>query len=141
MSKEKRINKRLLAYWNSLKEPGNDVPKKAALNPEDIADVWDNCFILDARTGKYSFLGKNIMAICEGQSLLVKDLYSNLLCPVSSTIPSIIKEVAQTRQPISQESQYINPYNATIKYRRCFLPMADKSEKVRYVLGAMRWLS
>jgi hypothetical protein len=139
MEKERRINKRLLSYWNELKEQGGNVPLEELLQPEDIDDVWENCFVINAKTGKYIHIGKNIAALNEGQSLIGNDLYTNLISLEESNILSIVKEVVKTKAPIMQESEMVNKYGVAVKYRRCLLPLAGKNGKIERVFGGMRW--
>lgn len=136
---EKRINKRLLTYWNNLKKSSNDIPYEDSINPEEIEDLWSNCFVINANSHKYSYMGKNIIAIQEGKSVIGKDVYATLICQNDSNVASIINEVVSSKAPLTQDSQFENRYGVTIKYRRCFLPLADESGNVSYILGGIRW--
>jgi len=138
---EKRINKNLLKYWEKLFNANGCIPHKSSVNPEEINDIWSNCFIMDANKIDYDFLGKDVKAIKEGNSLVVKDIYNSLLCPDNSNIKYIVKEVLTSKAPVSHDSSFKNPYGLTIKYRRCFLPLRGDNDDISYVLGCLRWKS
>jgi len=136
---ERRINKRVLSYWKDLQEINGAIPPEASVSPDELQDIWGNCFIINTKNGKYSFQGDNIIALSGGQSLIGKDIYNNLICPDNSNISSIVKEVVNTKSPISQESQIMNKYGVPVKFRRCFVPLSDSEGNICYVLGGIRW--
>lgn len=60
-----RINERLLSYWRSIK-PASGLPLESAINPEELSDIWDSCFLVQV-TGnpsspyEYLTLGKSLV--------------------------------------------------------------------------------
>ncbi len=140
MNSERRIHKQLLNYWKELGKDGR-IPLESDLNPEELKDVWDNCFIINTKNGKYSYLGKNLLAINEGKGILAKSIYDNFVCPKNSNLPSVVKHVVQSKEPVIQESVLESQYGVKVKYRRCFLPLSDSSNDVAYILGGFRWKS
>jgi hypothetical protein len=138
---EKRVNKNLLKYWEGLYCKNDKIPSKSMINPDEIQDIWNSCFIIKSNSGEYEFMGEDVQAIKEGSSLIVQDIYNNLLCPQNSNIPYIIKEILNSQTPISQDSSFENQYGVNIKYRRCFLPLLCDDEKISYIIGCIRWRS
>ena len=141
MSKEKRLSKKLLAYWSQLKTAENVAPFEKSLNPDDISELWDNCFLIDTKTQKYSYLGENLVAMGNGKSVIAKDVYESVICTVKSNILSISDEVIHSGLPIVQDSSFESKYGITVKYRRCFLPLLNEKNEIAYVLGGTRWKS
>ncbi len=138
---EKRINKSLLRYWEDLYQKNERIPNKSMVNPNDIQDLWNSCFIIKTNSNEYDFMGEDVKSIQGGKSLVVKDIYTNLLCPKNSNIPYIVKEVLSSKSPVSNDSSYENQYGLTIKYRRCFLPLLCDNDEISYILGCIRWRS
>jgi hypothetical protein len=141
MSKEKRLNKQLLSYWNQLKTAENLAPLKNSLNPDDISELWDNCFLIDTKTKKYTHLGENLLAMSNGKSVIAKDVYESVICTEKSNILSIVEEVIHSGQPIVQDSSFESKYGITVKYRRCFLPLLNEKNEIAHILGGARWKS
>ena len=138
---EKRINRSLVKYWEELFQKNKRIPYKSMVDPTEIQDLWNNCFIIKTQSNEYDFMGEDVKSIQEGNSLVVKDIYSNLLCPNKSNLSYIVKEVLSTRLPVSNDSSYENQYGITIKYRRCFLPLLCDNDEISYILGGIRWRS
>ncbi|MDA0782354.1 MAG: PAS domain-containing protein [Rickettsiales bacterium] len=138
---EKRINKSLLRYWESLYRKYERIPHKSMINPNDIQDLWNSCFMLKTTSNEYDFMGDDVQAIKDGNSIIIKDIYNNLLCPKNSNIPYIVKEVLASKSPVSNDSSFENQYGVTIKYRRCFLPLLSDNDEISYILGCLRWRS
>ncbi len=144
MTIEKRINKKLLSYWQDLKGDNDDFPAEARLNPEDLQDVWDNCFLIKINEDgqyKFNYLGKAIISAQNGESLVGRDVYSSIICLNDGDLTAILNEVIRTRKPVSQESEFVNKYGITVKFRRCLLPLKSNAEKIEYILGGVRWKS
>lgn len=142
MQKERRINKRLLSYWKDLISNNmNGLPSEQDINPDNIDDIWDNCFLISFKNNKfkYDYLGKALIDIEKGSSQLSKAIYNELVNPDESNIISIVKEVITSKNSISQESEITNQYGMVVKYRRCFVPLTDEKGNVNYVLGGIRW--
>ncbi len=139
----KRLHERLLAYWQELR--GNRAfPKEHDINPDDLEDVWDSCFLLQV-IGKgadmrfrYSYLGSALIE-AYGNDLTDQDVCATLIDP---TTPNMIKksaEVVKQRVQMVDESEFVNSLGMRIKYRSCLLPLGEKPNEVNYILGAMRW--
>src|SRR5688572_15590669 len=59
---ERRLTIRMLAYWEKLRG-FNEMPQQHDLKPEDIGDLWTDCFIAVARPQcqyDYPYIGDNI---------------------------------------------------------------------------------
>lgn len=136
--KENKLNEILFQYWEDLKGD-KEMPCESDIKSEEIADVWDNCFLVEKNGDKYAYshLGKSIIEAygdaVEGEDIIEDDIY-----PESPSILAKLEEVSQTKEPMHYEGAFINRNNMDIKFRKMLLPLGDNGE-VKYILGGMRW--
>lgn len=135
-----RINERLNAYWDTLRG-SRAMPAEGDVSIEELKDIWQNCFLVSVRDGKfsYSYLGEQLVE-AYGDDLTGKEITETLLYPHPSSLVKTFAEVAKTGTPKIDENQFVNSRNSTVKYRSCVLPLsgADKNS-VAFLLGGMKW--
>jgi hypothetical protein len=134
---ERRIPLRLLAYWEKLRD-GREMPSESDVVPDDIRDLWDNCFIIHLKDVKssnyrYSYLGRKII---EAYRSGISDNSS-----VESMIPSAgmldgYVTVQKTHKPLIEAGEFSTINNHPVRYRQCLLPLGDGKE-VKAILGAL----
>lgn len=136
---ERRITLRLLAYWEK-KRAGRPMPTEVDMDPADIADLWENCFLAHTRDiGKpgynFTYLGKAIEDVYhEGLESGGEPLFPNM-----DELADGYKQVIATRQPLVVESELTNPHGDHFKYRQVLLPLGE-SGRVEAIFGGMRFL-
>ena len=136
---ERRITLRLLAYWEKLRE-GRAMPSENDVNPEDISDLWDSCFMVQVRdlaqaACKYSYLGTAIIEAYLG------DLKDNETNPVFSLDAKKLRRgynrVIESRRPVLEEGEFHNLRGDLVRYRQCLMPLGQ-GDKVEAIFGGMR---
>lgn len=140
-SAERRLTLRLLAYWEKLRR-GRPMPTEQDINPEDIADLWDNCFLVHAADlskpdYNYTYLGENISEAYKA-GLSEKDDENSMCSPNASKMAKGLAKVTATGKPLLEEGEFPNLHNETVKYRQCLLPLGENG-KVVAIFGGMRF--
>ncbi len=138
-----RINERLLSYWRSLK-PHNSLPVESQIDPQELADVWDSCFLVnvqphsDARY-EYTMMGASLVE-AYGDDMTGKTVCETLLYPHPKPLFQAFDRVVQTAEPLIEDNSFTNPAGMLVKYRLCLLPLARQDGGVpAYILGGMKW--
>lgn len=138
---ERRITLRLLSYWEK-KRSGTPMPTEASIDPADIADLWEYCFMAHTKDiGKagynFTYLGKAIEEVYrEG---LESALEQGPVFPELETLAACYRQVIDRKQPLVTEGEITNPHGDTFKYRQVLLPLGDGTQ-VKAVFGGMRFL-
>lgn len=138
--KEGRVTVVLEQYWNELRQ-GREFPSENEINPEDIKHIWDYCFLIhvgpsEGHHYKYTYLGKKLIEAYGDD--ISKDEVNILVVPTKQRMIEKIEETVKKREPIHDESEFVNADSVMVRYRKIFLPLGRGSE-VEYVIGAMRW--
>jgi hypothetical protein len=128
---ERRVTLRLLSYWERLRGR-RPMPSQADIDPEDLHDLWDCCFLLPV-SGGGGYVGPEILRVLggerggEGQALQgLGELAGN--CP----------RVVESRKPLLEEGEFCTAAQARVKYRQCLVPLGEGVE-VQAILGAVRF--
>lgn len=140
MEKYKRLEDRLVEYWNSLTD-GDTLPHESEIDNTKIADIWDNCFlalITENRGYKYEYLGENLIeAYGEDAASGIEGLIST----ASHRTVEKFDEAMSRKEPVKDNGEFTNSNQMLIKYRQILLPFVNEEEKVTYILGGMKWKS
>lgn len=137
----KRMHQRVRAYWDSLKD-NRRFPRESEINPAAIADVWDDCFLVDMRKGSsmkgfhYEYMGVHLLK-AYGVDLSSIERCDASLMPHCAVMLRQFDEVAESGEPAMHEAEFENVERLRIKYRCCLLPLGG--DHVDYILGCMRW--
>lgn len=141
---EKRINLRLISYWEKLK--GNKhLPLESDIEPDDLFDIWDDCFMIDVhhKNGKYAFrygyLGDSLLEAFGDSDESGSDVYELLLDTKDADTKVVLEDLLNDNEPFIQEGEFINNLDIPIKFRRCLLPLQSNTGHVDHILGGMRW--
>lgn len=137
---ERRITLRLLAYWEKLRK-GRDMPTEEDVDPEDIRDLWDNCFLIHIsdlhKDGyNYIYLGTEIKNAYQG-GLTDADM-NGMVSPNAAKLENCYTEIINTCKPVVDEGEFINGHGDLVKYRQCLLPLG-KNGQVEAIFGGMRY--
>lgn len=137
---ERRRNLRLLRYWEELR--GERLfPCETAIDPNDIADMWENCFLLQVRDIEqvedynFTYLGGGIIeAYADG--LLNKDK-GRLLSPNARKLSHHFEDVIRSKKPYMEDDAFTSARGNHIVYRQCILPLGPTDDKVEALFGGM----
>ncbi len=137
---ERRITLRLVAYWERVR--GNKVmPCEADINPDDIEDLWDDCFLVHAQDllqpdYNYTYLGTNVAYMyAEGIKNGGIDSLENFN---ASKLSKGYQKVIDTKKPVLEEGGLTNALGRTVLYRQCLLPLGN-GDSVEAILGGIRY--
>ena len=137
-----RSHERLIAYWNAIRGD-NPFPQESNIDPDDIADIWQSCFLIciDEVTNRhgyrYSFLGSDLIEAF-GDDLKNPDVATHLLATQKPSLIAKLDEVLKTKQPHTDESEFVNLKQLKIRYRSCLLPLGQAG-RITHIVGCMRW--
>ncbi len=137
---ERRITLRLVAYWERLRD-GREMPTENDINPDDIDDLWDHCFMIHVADLKksdynYIYLGDAIIEAYQGK--LSDDDSASVVSLNAGKLAQSYGRVISECRPVIEEGEFINLVGDTVKYRQCLLPLGVDG-RVDAVFGGMRY--
>ena len=135
-----RINERLNDYWEQLRGK-RDMPLESDVVIDDLKDIWDHCFLVSIKDGKfsYSYLGDDLIA-AYGENITGKEITETLVYPHPTSLLKAFSLVESSGLPKIDDSEFVNSRGTTVKYRSCVLPLAAPGNGgVAYLLGGMKW--
>ena len=137
---ERRITIRMLSYWEKLRR-NRVMPSVNDVNPEDLQDLWDNCFIVHLKDvgnadQNSTYIGKAILDAYQ-QGLSEEDDH-RLISPDLETFMHHHKAIFESPKPLLEEGEFDNTLLGTVKYRQCILPLGENG-KVEAILGGMHF--
>jgi hypothetical protein len=133
---ERRITSRLVGYWERIR--GERVmPNEVDINPDDLQDLWDDCFLVHARDLKmqdynYIYLGLNIAHMYQ------EGIKGDLEHFNASKLSKGFQKVIDTKKPVLEEGGIVNALGRTLLYRQCLLPLGS-GDAVDAILGGIRY--
>lgn len=133
-SAERRITLRLLAYWEKLRR-GRTMPTEAEVTAHDIADLWQDCFILhfDSESRlRTDYIGPDLLSLLQHHM----DRKSPVMLE-GKAAQSWLADMQKTPRPILHEGEMTNAKGRLVRYRQCMLPLGD-DDRLTAILGAMR---
>lgn len=136
---ERRITLRLLSYWEKLRR-GRAMPAEEDINPEDLTDLWDSCFLVRVKDlvnqdYHYAYLGQ---AIDDAffQGIIRSDSAGAQPHPAPNHLTRNFARVVGTCRPFTEEGEFQNIRKETVKYRQCLLPLGTDGE-IQAIFGGM----
>lgn len=139
---ERRITQQLLSYWEELKGE-RSMPEEAEMDSDDIEDIWDECFLMKVRVvnGEINLSFEHVGELfveAYGYDLTGKEVDESFVSAYTEDLIARVHDVVENKEPIMDESEFVNNNDVSIKYRVCLLPFGDETG-VTHVLGGMRW--
>lgn len=136
----RRITLRLVAYWEYVRGTRH-MPAEGDINPDDIEDLWDNCFLVHTKDlhqpgYRYTHMGHHVAAMCTAG--LGNDTNESLERFHTSHLSRHFQKVIDTGKPVIEEGGMTNALGHTVLYRQCLLPLGNGTQ-VDAVLGAIRY--
>jgi len=140
----KRINEKLSDYWEQIRADRN-YPSEKEFLPENIADIWDHCFLVQVNPGhdvdhgyRYSYLGKALIDAF-GDDVSGQEVGEILLDTSANSFVEAFEKVIKDATPVVTEGEFTNKNAIIIKYRSCMLPLSGVGDKIDYIIGGMNW--
>jgi len=137
--RERRITLRLLAYWEKLRRD-RLMPVEDDINPEDIQDLWDSCFLIHVKDLEkpdynYTYLGE---AIARAYYNGITDDKFGMMSPHAEAHADCYTKVIDTGKPLVGEGEFRNLHNDLVKYRQCLLPLGENG-RIDAIFGGMHF--
>ncbi|MEM7224705.1 MAG: PAS domain-containing protein [Pseudomonadota bacterium] len=134
MRNQRRLVWRLLTYWEQRRGE-RDFPMLADIDPEEIQEMWPQCFVLDVANFRdlpyFHYLGPSL-ARYSGVFLSGQDWAMTLLRKAVWHY----REVLERSAPILVEEELTQFDHQKLLFRSVMLPLSDDQETINYVLGA-----
>lgn len=141
---EKRITAILKKYWDDLLN-GRRFPAENEVKSSDLADIWDNCFIVKADNSskkddyQYTYLGQNIIK-AYGKDLTGLNIKSSTLAaPEASHLANEYERVLALKRPVMDTGEMNISKDEVLKYRQILLPLGDDGVNITAILGGMSY--
>lgn len=137
----KRGHERLIAYWQQLAN-GRKFPEETDIETDAISDLWNSCFLLNTDKATkdgyhYEFMGPSLI---EAYGVdLTGQVHTDTTEPNIVSILNSFKQVVDQGEYVVDESEFVNKQGQNVKYRCCLVPFGQAPDKVKYILGFMRW--
>jgi hypothetical protein len=139
-SQHYRLHEQLMEYWTSLLK-GRPMPFETEVNSEDIASIWDHCFLVRVANDSfaYDYLGASLVE-AYGDNFTSREICESLIYPHPEPLFRTFQKVKVSCQPVHDEDEFTNQNGMVVKYRSCVLPLAKHGhEGVAFLLGGMKW--
>jgi len=133
--KERRLIRKLLGYY--LQKCGDRAfPTLSDIDPDDIADMWDRCFLLDTADNRdfpyFQHLGPSLVKY-SGILLSGKTDWATIL--LDKAVLNF-RQTIEKRVPVLVEDKLARFDGRVILFRSTLLPLSDDEDTVNYILGA-----
>ncbi len=139
---ERRVNLLLLEYWETIRGD-RPFPHENDIDPEAIASMWDNCFLIQVRDIEnvedynYTYLGNNIRKAYNEDG--ISEDNGCVVSPNANRLSHSFKTVLEMKRPLITEGEFENAQGVMVSYRQALLPLGTEGV-VESILGAMRVL-
>ncbi len=137
VSKERRLVLRVLDYWGYLRA-ARRFPAMAEVNPEDLADDWQHCVLVDTTGSPESWTFRHIgsgFGIPGSQTMSGVKWADWDRSTFLGLTTSYIGKVLERRVPVSISGE-VDEGEYVFHYRSILLPLSDDGHHVSGVLGA-----
>jgi hypothetical protein len=139
---DKRITIILKKYWDYLRE-GTAFPSEREIQPDAIAQIWDNCFVVVANNSSrpedyvYKYIGKKIIA-AYGEDLTGLTV-DNMVSPQAGHLAQEYDKVLAIKRPVLDDGEFKSPNKKLIKYRQILLPLGENGITITSIIGGMSY--
>ena len=137
---ERRIATQLLDYWNQQRGE-RAFPTENDIDPDAISDIWDNCFMVQARDisrrddYNYSYLGKNIINAYRGESMDTECL--PMIGTAAGLLGDSFEVVIENKSPMEEDGEFLSLDGKRVQFRQCLLPLGEDTGRITAVFGGL----
>ncbi len=136
---ERRKTIQLLQYWEEIRGE-RALPVESDIDPDAIAAIWDNCFLLQVRDlgradGNFTYLGKNIVLAFRGG--YSGDSCAELVSPNVNNLGQNFTRLLETGDPQLQEGSFRNIRHDLVRFRQCLVPLGIQKLNIDAIFGCM----
>ena len=137
---ERRLNMRLMAYWQDLRGTGPHAPIER-FDSEAVVDLWPHCFTIvpapDPDKATFVHVG-DMIAADSGLTtvgLVVSDIPADTLLAKAL---HLVAEVLKVKYPIVDSGEFTDHLGRPSLYRSILLPLTDGRGSVGLLVGGAR---
>jgi hypothetical protein len=132
---ERRLNRRIYAYWDSIRGRAK-YPSPLEVKGAELGEDWHHCFILDISANfgfsKFDFLGIEL-AKYSGVFLSGRnDWTSTVLDKATGHVGKVMK----TGGPVMCDDDLVLFDGRVLMFRSVLLPLSRDGERITHLLGA-----
>lgn len=137
---ERRINMRLMGYWQNLRGSDPHVPVER-FDPAAISDLWSHCFVIepanDEKEASFRHIGDKIASESQvgTEARKVSDVPDNTPLGLASSLSS---EVLRINYPVVDSGEFQDSDGRRRLYRSILVPFNDKAGAIALLVGAAR---
>lgn len=139
----RRITDVLYNYWEE-KRGSHPYPCVSDIDPEELADVWSNCFIVQLHhiqhkeNYNFTYFGEALQRAYTHD--LTDTAVKYVVSPHADHLACQYEKVLKTGKPLIDGNAYENRDHIKVLYRQVLLPLrCNDSDEVGFVLGGMRY--
>ncbi len=133
--RQKRLIWQLLDYWER-KRRDRDFPALDDIDPDEIAELWPYCFILDIENFRdvpyFHYLGPKLArysgVFLSGRHDWSRTLLKKAVCHY--------QEALTRRAPVLVEEDLTQYDNKSLLFRSVLLPLSDDGTTINFLFGA-----
>ena len=139
---ERRLGVRLLRYWQE-KRGMRPMALENDLDPEELGDDWDYCFLLQARDVaniqdyNFTYLGRKIMNAYFDKAIDEHNQF--MVGPNAFRLSGHFSRVLESKAPVMDEGEFETLHGRRVLYRQVLLPLGEEEEGVQAIFGAMNY--
>jgi hypothetical protein len=139
---ERRLGLRLLRYWQE-KRGLRFMPIENDLDPEELGEDWEYCFLLQARDVanvedyNFTYLGSKIMKAYFDKAIDAHNQF--MVGPNAFRLSKHFVQVLESKSPVLDEGEFDTLHGRRVLYRQVLLPLGTKDNQVEAIFGAMNY--
>lgn len=131
---------RLMAFWWD-RRADRLFPSVEDFDPEELSDVWGNCFTLNPRDpcekSAFRYVGDTIGAqsgVGDSEITLDKISKNSLLDHATRNLNQVLTQ----HVPVIHSGEYVNEDGDTVMFRSILLPLSKDQDAIDCVVGGAR---
>ena len=137
---ERRINMRLMGYWQALRGSSSQAPVER-FDPAAISDLWTHCFVIepadDTKDASFRHIGEKIASESrvDTGAHKVSEVPDGTLLGLAIRLTS---EVQRINYPVVDSGEFQDSEGRRRLYRSILVPFCDKAGVIALLVGAAR---
>ncbi len=138
-SVERRLNMRLLKYWQGLRRESS-YPSMGDFSFDAVTDFKPHAFIIELEDGTgdavFRYVGASLAGDC-GKDLMSKPVSEVPRHTLLTQVTDHYLQVLANQAPIAFEAEFENATGDDILYRSIMLPFSEDGETIDTIVGAI----
>lgn len=142
VARKERLTTTLKQYWDKVRKD-SPFPIEALLDPKDVPDIWDSCFIVDANNQTkedgyfYKYMGNMIRQAYRGELSDIE--FDRVVNTQASHLAREYEKVLAMKIPIYYEGEITISEKRVMKYRQILLPLGKDRINIQSIVGGFSY--